>query len=127
VNFFDNQVERPAFKPTGSERRQFERRMYRADARLLMAGMPVIDIRTLDLSVGGMGVTSSCNPESGTVASVQFPLKFIGRKVVRIDAMVTVMHSIYSGDHAAFKLGLRFNGLSPNVAELIARFVLLGQ
>lgn len=127
MNFFEDPVETPELKPTGPERRQFERRMFRADARLLIAGMSVIHIRTQDLSVGGMAVIASHNPEPGTVASVQFPLKFAGRKPAHIDAMVTVMHSVYSGEHAAFKLGLRFNSLSPNVAELIARFVQLSQ
>ncbi len=127
MNFFESPHETPAFKALEAERRQFERCKYRADARLLIAGMQVIQIRTQDLSVGGMAVIALHNPEPGTLASVQFPLKFAGRKPVHIDAMITVMHSVYSGDHAAFKLGLRFNGLSPNVSELIARFVLMCQ
>lgn len=86
--------------------------------------MPAVQVQTLDLSVGGLAVISPTNPEPGTLASIQFPLKLTAQPVLHVEVMVTVMHGHHSTAAQGYKLGLRFNTLSGPVATLVARYVL---
>jgi c-di-GMP-binding flagellar brake protein YcgR len=110
--------------PTGAERRQHERKVLRGSAQLQIAGRPMLAVRMLDLSAGGVGIVSPINLPVKTGCTLRFPLHLQSRgttTVVEIPSAVT--NSIFSGAEDGFKLGLMFKGISVEAAELITQFL----
>lgn len=109
--------------PSSPIARQYGRRVLHANARLFVADMMPIDVRTLDLSQGGMAIIAPFNPEAYTGGSIRFPLKFTGSPLVHLEAMATMMNSVYSGHYQGFRIGMQFNDLSDKVKSLIVRYI----
>ena len=106
----------------GSERRQ-ERKPLRTNAMLRVPGAAPIRVRTLDISVGGMGVVASLNPHPGVACSMAIapPASASGAPTIAIPA--TVVHSIFSVREGGFVIGLRYGELSDEAVEAITRFL----
>jgi c-di-GMP-binding flagellar brake protein YcgR len=105
----------PLTNPTGNgaERRQHERRTLRVAAQLKLTdasatGARPMDVRTLDISLGGMGVVTPVNLRSGVTLTISFTLPARSKGITPIQARVQVMHSILGRDEGGFKIGLRF-------------------
>lgn len=109
--------------PRGAERRAHVRRKLRSPAFMVLPGGKVVDVRTLDISAGGMGLLIGANPPKGTVFDLQMalPMRSDGHRKLR--AKVEVMQSIYDGQDGGFKVGVRFVGLEPDDSAAIAAFL----
>ncbi len=107
----------------GSDRRINERRPLRVPAKVLTPEGRVMDVCTIDISDGGMAIASPVNPTHGTVFTIGFSLPKRPNGNVVIQERVQVMHSVFSGDVQAFKVGLMFIDLSAPAAEIILNFV----
>ncbi len=108
----------------GAERRQQQRKALRANAELLLQGAPPIPVRTLDISIGGIGVVSGLNlPQSAPcVIRLAAPGQSRGVPTIRIDAII--MHSIFTIRHDGFMIGLRFgDDLSPEAVEAVTKYL----
>lgn len=124
------------------QRRQYKRKAYHTSAELLLPNRKPIAVRTLDISVGGMGLVVSHNLLAGDYCLIRLPLpiKPNGRLVCEIES--TVVHSVFSSGirrakvsanldtaHAsrdsvgAFKVGIEFSALKEHVAKAIIQFV----
>lgn len=106
-----------------SERRITERKTLRTRATIILGQTQAFEVRTLDMSVGGMGIVAQANPRPGTLMAIRFmlPLKPTGH--VAFEAKAKVAHSVYSASEQGFKIGLSFIELSPEAAAAAARFV----
>lgn len=117
----DQVIDRPPL--TSDERRRHERRALRVSARIHLSGGQVFEIRTFDISLGGLAIVASAAPRPGTVFRVVVGLPLKNRGEVTIDAEAQVLHSFYSNTEGAYIVGLRFAALDPVAANAIAYFV----
>ncbi len=105
------------------ERRQHERKSLRSSAQLVLPNQAPLEVRTVDLSVGGMGVVAAANlaPRLTCLVRVVVPLKPKG--VTVIEAQAQVAHGVLSSSHAGFLVGLQFVGISAATAAAIKQFM----
>ena len=112
-----------AVNPGGQELRQHARRVLRTTAQLIVAGSPPFPVRTLDISAGGMAILATVQPPRGLNCTVLLSLPQTGREPVVVELPVTVAHSIFARGEEGVKVGLSFNGLAPDNAAVIQKFV----
>lgn len=108
---------------TGAERRVHLRRVLRNNALLLLPGDKTLEVRTVDISAGGMGILVDVNPPQGATFSIRvsLPLKSKGYKV--FETRVQVMHSVYGSAEGYFKVGLRFIDLDAGTVAAISSYM----
>lgn len=106
-----------------SERRISDRRPLRTQAVAWTADGKAMKVRTLDVSPGGMALSSATNPNQGTVLSIQFSIPKVtnGATVVKVRGEVT--YSVLSGEVGGFKVGVRFSDVPQEAAEAIAGYI----
>lgn len=109
--------------PAGSEQRNHLRKMFRSAAQIRTPNGELLQVHTLDISVGGLSVVASVNPKPNTTYIVYFniPIKPFGR--ITAEAQAMVVHSIFSSSESGFRIGLQFNKLSPEAYAAITQFV----
>jgi c-di-GMP-binding flagellar brake protein YcgR len=109
---------------SGAERREHARRPLRAPTTVLLPGNQTFEARSLDISLGGMGIVAPASPKAGTRFRVRTTLQLPGVGPVPFEADVEVTHSIYGAHEGGFKVGLRFVSIEPHLEQALARFVL---
>ena len=109
--------------PSGDERRGQERKILRANAQLRLPGVRPIEVRTLDISVGGMAVVASVNPQAGAACTICIAPVSQPRGAVSVDIRAVIVHSIFSNREDGFKIGLQFADLSPEAIETVSRYL----
>jgi c-di-GMP-binding flagellar brake protein YcgR len=112
-----------AWANIGADRRQAERKVFRALAELRLPDQQVLGVRTFDISVGGIGVVSPLNLrlESFCHVKVRAPLLGMGMDVLKLHARV--VHSVLSAKESGFMLGLEFADPPPAAVSLIKQFI----
>lgn len=105
------------------EQRKTERRVLRVPATLLLPGGQTFAVQTIDISLGGLGILAPAHAPNGARLSVQVGLPTTAGAPVRISAPVTVIHSVLSRDHDAFKVGLQFGALDPKTESAIRHYI----
>jgi hypothetical protein len=107
---------------TGPDRRIHERKKLRSTAQLLLLGRK-FDVRTLDVSVSGVGIICSANPAAKTACSIRLsiPTKPSGFVLLELHAMV--VHSVFSSANDGFSVGLLFVAPSAEAAAAISSYV----
>lgn len=106
------------------ERRVTERKPLRIRATVVLGQTQSFEVRTLDLSVGGMGIVAQANPRPGTHMGIRFMLPLKPGGYVPFEARAKVIHSVYSASEQGFKIGLVFLALNEGAAASLQRFVL---
>lgn len=109
----------------GAERRSHARRNLRTSAVIVLPGGKTVDVRTLDISPGGVGLLIGANPPKGTFFDLQVALPMRSDGHTKLHVKVEVMQSIYDGHDGGFKVGVRFVGLEPDDSATIAAFLRL--
>ena len=107
---------------SGAERRIDPRRALRANAELLIGGQR-LEVRTLDISISGVGVATSMNPRTGLAVSLLLAPPDARRGTARIEMPVTVVHSILTRELGEFKVGLRFAEISPTALDAVKKYL----
>lgn len=112
----------------GAERRQHERRTLRVSAQLRLTdasttGTKPMDVRTIDISLGGMAVVAPVNLRTGVTLTINFTLPARSKGITPVQARVQVMHSILGRDEGGFKIGLRFLGTDNATNASIREFL----
>ena len=107
----------------GTERRQHERKPLRASGQLLLANRAPMEIRTVDLSLGGAGVVAPVNlaPKLTCLVRIALPIKPKGSAL--IEAQAAVAHSVLSSSQSGFLIGLQFTSVSAASATAIKQFL----
>lgn len=106
----------------GAERRLHTRRAIRTVARISTRN-GVIDVRTIDASIGGLAIAADINPPVGT--EFQIALQLPGKRgaLEPFTASVRVMYSAYAADQGRFKIGLQFGKLDPASEKVLRAFL----
>jgi c-di-GMP-binding flagellar brake protein YcgR len=110
-------------EPQGAERRQYVRRPFRGLAYLVFPGAESIEVRTFDLSVGGVGIIVPTNPPHLATCVIRLSIPVNGAARKSFEAKTQVVHSLLSSSERGFKVGLRFMGLDAAMATAIIRYV----
>lgn len=107
----------------GNDRRQTERKLFRALAELRLPNQQLLHVRAFDISVGGIGVVSSLNVrlETPCEIKVRAPLLGAGMDVFQLRARVT--HSVLSAKEKGFMLGLEFENPPTAAVDIIKQYV----
>ncbi|MFM9917016.1 MAG: PilZ domain-containing protein [Rhizobacter sp.] len=104
-------------------RRQHERRYLRGVATVVLSPKDSFEVRTLDISAGGMAIVAAANPRPGTTFSIQVSLPLRPKGFTAIEARVQVMHSILASDEQGFKVGLQFVSLDAPTAAAVIQYL----
>lgn len=105
------------------ERRIAERKTLRIRATIILGQTQAFEVRTLDMSVGGMGIVAQANPRPGTLMAIRFMLPIKPTGYHPFEAKAKVAHSVYSASEQGFKIGLSFVDIAPEAAAAAQRFI----
>ena len=107
----------------GQDRRTTERRAFRAPALLRLPSQQVLEVRTIDISAGGIGLVVPLNLRRDSLCDVRVraPVQAEGTEIIL--ARGRIAHSILSGKEKGFLIGLEFIGLSGPQRALIKQYV----
>jgi c-di-GMP-binding flagellar brake protein YcgR len=107
----------------GPERRQGDRKLFRGPAQLLLPTREVLRVRTLDISLGGIGLVAPSNLPRDAVCDVKFRAPLMGDRVEMLVARGRIAYSILSGKENGFLVGLQFTDIPPAALALIRSYV----
>lgn len=105
-----------------ADRRAVVRKPLHARAMVRVGGR-AFEVRTFDISTGGMGIYAEINPKIGVVIEIQCSLLTRSKGPVQVQTMAKVAHSVYSSDGRGFKVGLTFVDLDPPSAYAISLYM----
>jgi len=105
------------------EKRVHSRRALRVAARVTVTGGTEVEVRTSDISEGGLGVVAPVNPSIGTKFRVRFGLPNGAYQPITIDVQVTVVRSILARLEGGFMIGLLFTPLDKAGLEAIRKYI----
>lgn len=108
---------------TGIERRQHTRRVLRTTAHVLLPDNKRVEVRTFDISAGGLGIVAAINPKAGSTFNIRLNLVLTSTGSTTIEAPVEVTHSVFGSVEQGFKIGLRFLKLESSAISAIALFL----
>ena len=97
--------------------------MLRRVATLLLPGNQTLDVRTIDISTGGMGIIASANPPIGMACGLRVALPGGTAGTVTLELRVKVRQSMFSAKDDGFKVGLGFVDLNPAHERSIRQYV----
>jgi c-di-GMP-binding flagellar brake protein YcgR len=106
----------------GAERRAHDRRTFRSTAHVLLPGGKTVDVRTFDISVGGLGIIASANPPIGVVIALRVHVPQRSKGVTSIDVHGKVACCVHGAAEGGFRIGLAFSQLPPPAREAIESF-----
>ena len=107
----------------GADRRQQQRKFLRANAEVLLPGNAPIAVRTLDISIGGLGVISPYNLPQGAACIIRIAPPAQPRGVPSINVDASIMHSIFTIRESGFMIGLRFGDLTPEAVHAVTHYL----
>lgn len=108
---------------TPTSRRNNERVIFNKTALAIFDGEPQALVKTIDISVSGIGVHSPVQglPKSTCWVRLKIPVSHHQNKV--FDVKTTVIYSVYSKDKHNFKTGLVFVNPPAPLIELIKKII----
>lgn len=107
----------------GFDRRQATRKAFRAAALLRLPDQRVIEVRTTDISTGGIGLVTSWNLPLGSICDVRVRPPIRSEGLDAILARGRLVHSILSGKEQGFLIGLEFTEVPSAVTEIIEQYL----
>ncbi len=107
----------------GPERRVEDRKVFRGPAQLLLPTREMQRVRTLDISLGGIGLVAPSNLPRDAVCEIRFRPPVVSDHVEMLAARGRVAYSVLSGKENGFLVGLQFTDIAPGALALIRRFL----
>lgn len=92
-------------------------------AQLVFPSQPPLEVRTWDISAGGIAIIASVNPPPNLRCVIRFLVPLLAGGSTPVEVKVQVAHSVLSSSHGAFMVGLQFDGLPVAGEQAIARFL----
>jgi hypothetical protein len=108
---------------SGDERRLVERKPLRVRVRVTLAGRPEMEVRSVDVSTGGMSLVVDVNLAPATPCNLSFTLLLPDGSMHKVQIAATVAHCTYSGQRSGFVIGLQFKGASEELKGLLQRYM----
>ncbi len=108
---------------TKQNSRTNERIIFVKPAFAIFEGEPQATVKTTDLSVSGVGISSPVQglPKSTCWVRLKMPESHQTNKI--FDVKAQVIYSIYSKEIRAFRTGLRFINPQPRLVEMIEKLI----
>lgn len=108
---------------TNQDRRQFKRRALRVRAQLTLNLNLVFEVRTIDISQGGMAISAHASPQAGTRMAIRFGLPSQAGGITLVDLQAEVVNSVLMTGADGFKIGLRFIDPSKESSDVISEYI----
>ncbi|MCK6420471.1 MAG: PilZ domain-containing protein [Aquabacterium sp.] len=108
---------------SGADRRAAVRRPLRAQAMVLLPGLPGRPCKTVDISESGICVTMAEALASGTQCLVGFELPDRQGNRKRHQARARVVHSVLASNSDGFKVGMQFGEVADAALLAIQAYV----
>jgi c-di-GMP-binding flagellar brake protein YcgR len=105
-----------------SERRDSSRKILRVPVVLEIPGRAPVELRTIELSAGGLAMACPVNLASGLSCQIRFNLPGPAGQAP-IQARASVIHSVLSQRDGGFRVGFQFNGLESTHASRIQAYL----
>lgn len=122
INQSAEQIVEP--KPAeGIERRKNPRRVLRTTATVILNGTQTFQVRTIDISIGGMAIVAPANPKPGVTFTIRMTIPLGSKGTEAFEAKAKVMHSVYANAESGFKIGLSFIKLSESSAATVEKYL----
>lgn len=110
--------------PATKEQRQHRRRVLQTTAQVSIPGHPPFEVRTTDVSLGGLGIVAGANPPSKLIVKVRLQLPQLRTgKAVSVEFEGRVVHSVLSRRYGGFSIGLAFVEPDPTVLKAVAGYI----
>lgn len=109
----------------GPERRRADRKLFRGPAQLLLPTREIQQVRTLDISLGGIGLVTSSNLPRDAVCDIKFRAPLLADRIEMLMARGRIAYSVLSGKENGFLVGLQFTEIAPSVLALIRQYMKL--
>lgn len=106
------------------DKRLEDRRSLRVSATVMVSPTQSFEVRTMDISSGGMAICAAANPRTGTQFDISFQIPNKTQGSTPVQVRVRVAYSVLSRDQDGFKIGLQFVHLSPDSATTIGRYIM---
>jgi len=106
------------------DKRLEDRRSLRVSATVTVSPTQSFEVRTMDISSGGMAICAPANPRIGTQFDISFQIPANPSGFSQVQVRVRVAYSVLSRDQDGFKIGLQFVRLSPDAATAIGRYIM---
>lgn len=90
---------------------------------MVVSGVSAAEVRTTDISEGGLGVAAAASPGIGSRFRIRFGLPHAGKGTLPVEAEVIVVRSILAQDEGGFKIGLRFVSMDDTGVRSVKKFV----
>lgn len=103
-------------------RRAVERYPLRTKVLVVIGDQHRLDVRSLDVGKGGMGIVSDWNLPVGTQVVVKFSLP-VKHMAVPMILNAVVVNGALAGSLGGFRVGLQFRGVSPQATQALEQFV----
>jgi c-di-GMP-binding flagellar brake protein YcgR len=107
----------------GPERRQGERKVFRGSAQLLLPNRELVQVRTIDISPGGLGLVAPSNLSPAMVCEIRFRAPLQGERLEILQARGRIAYSVLSGKENGFLVGFQFTDIPTPALTLIKRYV----
>ncbi|WP_298234990.1 PilZ domain-containing protein [uncultured Azohydromonas sp.] len=107
----------------GADRRKFKRTLYRSHARLLLPDLDAIEVRTVDISSGGVGIVSPLNLLPGTPCEIHLRFRKIPIGMENVAMQAQVAYCVLSGREQGFLSGIQFVEPSREALKAIDRYI----
>jgi c-di-GMP-binding flagellar brake protein YcgR len=102
-------------------RRAVERHPFRTKVLLVVGDQHRLDVRSLDLGKGGMGVVSDWNLPVGVQVVVKFSMP-VKHTAVQMILNAVVVNGTLAGSIGGFRIGLQFRGVDPQTQLMLEQF-----
>lgn len=106
---------------SGPERRVHARKPFSCTAYLRLPTQQVLEVHTVDLSCGGIGIVSPVNTPPGWLCDITFNVTREPSGVDHVMAQGRVAYSVLSGREYGFLVGLQFVNLAPEYRDIIEK------
>ncbi len=103
------------------ERRSGPRLRLRTNAFLLLPDGRRLEVRTLDISGGGMGIVADVDLRSGSLFGLSLSLPLRPRGQAQFEVRVQVVNCVFDGTERGFRIGLEFLALGDEPRKVLER------
>lgn len=115
--------EMTALRAGGADRRQAKRTLFRSHAELLLPNRDPIDVRTVDISNGGVGVVGSLNLQPSLLCEIRLHFRRIPIGMEHVAMQAQIAYCVLSGREQGFLIGLQFVDPSQDALKAIERYI----
>ncbi len=113
--------------PIVTEKRREFRKSLRGPAWLRLPNEKTLEVITMNMNFGGMGIVSPSNLLARVECEIQVPMPVAATGKQLVEFEVRVAYSILSRDRGGFYIGLQFVNVSESEAAVIEQFMHYGQ